>query len=203
MTGENTSENQFKQLKSRLDNMVASMNVLHSKIDQLTAEKRSFDSNQKMLMEIINKQDNESEQLMRLLKKNNPLFFGILDIPEETPEKWIIELINNKLKFLATKHALEETKRLGKINQQKRRPIFVQCPSFNFKHAILKNLTNLSSTTISVWVDFSKQVQEDRKVLLPFLKDAKKNGNKPSLAMTSLLLKGRNTKRRMLRISME
>lgn len=64
-------------------------------------------------------------------------------------EKYILEIINNKLEIPASRHDLEESKRLGTSNLQKPRPIFIQCRSLKLKYKILKNLKELSDSSIN------------------------------------------------------
>lgn len=157
--------------------------------------------NEKLKQKICNL-ENEIEYLKKEKKSNNIVIYGL-----EENEKSILELFETvkeifkrDLNLSVEKNEVDRLYRLGKNKvENKYRPVLVSFINGWKKDQIIKNKKSLKGIYISE--DYSKEVIEKRKALLPQLLEEKKKGNIAFLKYDKLVVKGPNTDKRKRELS--
>jgi hypothetical protein len=71
------------------------------------------------------------------------------------------------------------------------RPIFVKFTMFSKKLEVLKNKSKLAGSRIRVEQDYSREVREIRRELIPYLKVARSRGHKAVMKKDKLMVNGK------------
>ena len=146
----------------------------------------------KNLKECIIKQDKRLEYLEREVRKKNIIIKGIVEEKEEeereTKEK--IKRILNKLDVeIDLEKETDGIRRIGKYKKEGKRPIIVKQQQKK-KTKIMKQASKLKGTNIWIDGDFTRKVQEQRRLLIPHLKEARNKGYKADLKYNYLKING-------------
>ena len=84
--------------------------------------------------------------------------------------------------------------RLGKKDQNKKRPIILRCHFYPDRELIWKNRRLLKGTGIIMREDYPESIEQDRRSLLPYCNAAKEKKMKTSLRGDTLLIEGQTYK---------
>ncbi|XP_040063069.1 uncharacterized protein LOC115323763 [Ixodes scapularis] len=125
------------------------------------------------LASVCSKQDD----LENRSRRNNLLFYGIIDEPNETwsqSESKVIQFRNDKLEVTVAASDIERAHRLGRPSPERTRPIIVNFQSFKVKQHVLSRGFKLKNSNFSVGEDFSDKVRYERKQLVEFAKSQQK-----------------------------
>ncbi|GBP56023.1 hypothetical protein EVAR_97444_1 [Eumeta japonica] len=160
-----------------------------------------IEENEKLKQKIGNL-ENEIEYLKKQKKTNNIVIYGL-----EEREKYILELFQSvkeifkrDLNLSVEENEVNRLYRLGKNKaENKQRPVLLSFINGWKKDQIIKNKKSLKEIYISD--DYSKEVIEKRKALLPQLLEEKKKGNIAYLKYDKLVVKGPITDKRKREIS--
>ncbi|CAG9820757.1 unnamed protein product [Phaedon cochleariae] len=132
------------------------------------------------------------EETERKLKSNNLIVYGIKEDNLETTASLVDEIekiIKEKLELNLNSSEITNTYRIGK-DKGKKRPILVTINSQMRKREILKNCYKLKGTNIYISEDLIGKDLEERKILVNYMKEARKNNKQASIRGNKLLVDG-------------
>lgn len=139
----------------------------------------------------------EMEYLKREKKSNNIIIFGLEEGENSTSElfKSVKVTLKEDLNINIEQSEINRLYRLGKnIVQNKSRPVLCSFINAWRKDEIMKNRKSFKNIYVSE--DYSKEVLEKRKALLPQLKEEREKGNTAFLNYDKLVVKESNTEKR-------
>lgn len=174
-----TTEN----LSKSIDTVVQSVNKLHEKTDGIAEENEKL---KKTVVYLEGKVDYIENQTRR----NNLVIRGLKKEVQE--ERWddVEQLVRKMLREeLGVKTAdgdIERAHRLGRSKAREDKPIVVKFTFFKKKEEILKNANKLKGTNILIMEDFSDRVIQERRKLLPLLKEARNKDERAVLTYNKL-----------------
>ncbi|XP_028036131.1 uncharacterized protein LOC114247371 [Bombyx mandarina] len=189
----------FDNMKMEMQKQTAELTESLTKnlMDRMDEKLTPIIEENEQLKQKLSDLEKEMEYLKREKKSNNIIIFGL-----EKRENSTLELFNNvKMTF---KEALDinveqseinKLYRLGKnIVQNKSRPVLCSFTNAWRKDEIMKNRKSLKNIYVSE--DYSKEILEKRKALLPRLKEEREKGNIAFLIYDKLVVKESNTEKR-------
>lgn len=183
----------MEEIKQMFAQINAKLQSVEDKLDRNSEIIKELRNENLKLKETTLEQGERIEALEREIRRNNIVIQGIEDENEEGQEE-----TENKIKIMLNKIGVEinmekdivEVNRLGAYKPNKDRPISVKIRKWSKKMEICRNAKNLKGTNIWIGDDFSKKVQEERKALIPHLKEARKQGHKALLMYNKLMVNG-------------
>jgi hypothetical protein len=107
----------------------------------------------------------------------------------EYMQRIVEQLVKEKMGIQEIQGHINYVKRLGKSKGN--RPIFVKLTMFSKKLEVLKNINKLVGSKIRVEHDYSREVRERRRELIPYLKDARSRGHKTFIKKYKLVVNRR------------
>lgn len=178
-------EKMFEKLEMKMQN-------IDEKLEHIIQEVGSTKEENKKLKVQIENQENRIQFLERELRKNNLIIQGIQDDEEENVEQ-IEEKVGLVIKNIGANiyKEIEEVRRLGKYQINKTRPILIKLTKNKIKNEILKNTKYLKGSDIWIDSDYPRNIQEERKQLIPHLKEAKMKGQKVQLKYNKLIIENK------------
>ncbi|CAH1107522.1 unnamed protein product [Psylliodes chrysocephalus] len=106
---------------------------------------------------------------------------------KETKDKICIILQEMGVK-IAVKEDIDEVRRMGKYNIERKRPIIVKLNRKSTRTMILQKTRSLKGTNIWIDEDYPKEVQEERRKLIIKMKEARNKGHKAQLRYNKLII---------------
>lgn len=146
------------------------------------------------LMQKVGKLEKEVEYLKREKKSNNIIIFGLEEKEKSTSEllRSIQKEFKDEINVTIEESEVNRLYRLGKSKvANKPRPILCTFLNRWKRDEIMKNKKSLKK--VYVTEDYTKDVLEKRKALLPKLQEEKKKGNIAYLKYDQLVVKEPNT----------
>ncbi|CAB3246844.1 unnamed protein product [Arctia plantaginis] len=146
------------------------------------------------LKERIGKLEKEIEHFKREKKSNNLIIFGLVEGENSTAELFQIikENFKRDLNIKLEENEVNKLNRLGKPKaENKPRPVLCSLLSEWKKNEIMKNKKKLNGIYVSE--DYSKEVLEKRKALVPQLLEERKRGSIAFLKYDKIIIKEPNT----------
>ena len=208
---------QREDFSSMLESLMNSFNTrydkLHSEISDL---KHSLEYSQRQIEEMGTKQaglaesnivtDNEinavkkdlndlsdkADYLENQSRRNNVLFGGIPESPQESwedTEKKVASVLRENMGFTEIPH-IERAHRIGKASEMPR-SIVAKLTHYKDRDTILRSGRNLKGSNIYVRDDVSERVQKRRKDQMEKLKEAKNQGKIAYFILDRLVVKDR------------
>lgn len=162
----------FKQIKEKIDNM-------DKKLENVIKENEALKKENAYLREQNTEQEERLEHLEREIRKNNIIIKGIQDKENEHYQETQkhIQTIMQKLGVEVDLDVnIEEIRRVGRYTISRNRPILVKLIRYDKTLEILRKSKALKGTNVWIEKDYSKKVQEERKALIPQLKEARQKG---------------------------
>uniref|UniRef100_A0A8D9AHN8 Uncharacterized protein n=1 Tax=Cacopsylla melanoneura TaxID=428564 RepID=A0A8D9AHN8_9HEMI len=160
------------------------------------------------LEEVIKKQDKEIKEMQGKLKqekenddkektkneeekrRRNIIVHNLAEEGDENEgqtEEKILKLINVNMKVKCNSEGIDYVKRIGRKGIHPR-PIFVRFTCLKKKLEILKNKSNLEGTKFNVVEDYTKEVRDKRKSLIPKMLQLRKEGKNAVLRRDQLVI---------------
>lgn len=169
------------------------MKQMNRKMDVLMMELKQIKDENKRLSKKVEEQEDRIGRLERAVRSKNIVIKGIADEEREnenlTKEK--IDRVIQKIGVnVEIERDIDEIGRIGKFEEGKKRPILVKLLKESTKSKILKNAKQLKGTTIWIEEDFPKNIQEERRTLIPRLKEARNRGHRAVLKYNKLIVDG-------------
>lgn len=174
----------FKHIKEKMDRM-------DTKLDNVIKENEQIKSENAFLRKQNDEQEKRLDELEKEMKLKNLIIKGIKDRENESYQetalhtKTLLEKIGILVDFETD---VEESRRLGRYIPTRTRPILLKLNKVSKKREILSKTKQLKGTDIWIEQDYSKKVQEQRKALVPQLKEARQNGCRAYLKYDKLIV---------------
>lgn len=184
--------------KRRLSKIEGRLDVIDVLRKDVTSVNEVLQESHAQLKSLETKQTEQADLLVddlnNRMRRNNLVFKGI---PEQTAEKWkdtekiVSEFVTQHLGIQSGE--IERAHRVGRVTDDRVRPIVVKFLNFKDKSSILRNAYKLQKSSPRVWVeeDFSPRIQMIRKKLRDFVKVERKPGEKYKLLFDKVLLGNR------------
>ena len=201
---ENLKQKQ-RNLEEKNKELEASLSFAHDSVEALKKELALQNLVIKELKEdvksLTNQAKEEKERAVNLESHSRRYNLNFVNIPEqkdesfEKSEKVLRRFMEVKFK-LSKKDvndiSFERVHRIGKssLSHQKPRPIIAKLTFHKDKKICPISDRNLRDTNFAIARDFPKEIVEKRKLLVPILKDAKKNGDDARLIYDKLYING-------------
>ena len=181
------------ELKTSLHFTQNEVDELKKTTSKLATDSELLEKNQKIVCDSLKILDRTTDYLENQSRRNNLVFDGIKEMPKETwatTEEKVCSVISNCLKLDTRDMAIERAHRVGKpdTNSTKPRPIVVKFLNHKDRANILENAKKLKNTGIFINEDFSAQVREKRKALLPQMRAAREKGDIAYLRYDQLIV---------------
>lgn len=177
-------EELLKKINDRLDD-------IDKKLGQIATDTNAIKQENKQLKEKIEDQDRRIEFLEREVRKKNLVITGVTDEEAEGEKEMLdkVALVMNNIEVgMDEERDLEDCIRLGRYKEAGTRPILIKLRKFSKKMEILKQAKNLKNTKIGINEDYTKEVQEERKKLIPIMKEARAKGQKAMIKYNKLII---------------
>uniref|UniRef100_A0A8D9AJ66 Endonuclease-reverse transcriptase n=1 Tax=Cacopsylla melanoneura TaxID=428564 RepID=A0A8D9AJ66_9HEMI len=121
----------------------------------------------------------QREKIDKLERKRNIMVFNYEEKENEnweTLEEAMLNLFKEDLGLTCRVEDLDECLRVGTKKEGKTRPIKIGFTSYKKKLSVLRNKKKLKGTKISITEDYSQQVRERRRALIPIVDEMKRRG---------------------------
>lgn len=177
-----------------------SNNHLQSRIDKMSEDlKNSFRSNleeaSKKVQQLESTVEEQSKQIVKLeteVKKRNVMFHNI---PERETSvnnirEIVTELIRNEVDSNFTLANIDYCHRIGKVNEQKVRPVVLALTTLTMKEILLRNKKTLGNKNISISEDLPNTIRSQRRELRPLSADLIAKGNRVIFKGSSIIVNG-------------
>ncbi|KAI5703932.1 hypothetical protein M8J76_014898 [Diaphorina citri] len=165
---------------------IAKLNKLEQEIVDL---KKKNEEKTKKIIEL----EGKITQLEDEKKQNNLVIFGIDEDESEEPKDLqtkVSALVVEKLKCTLEPSDVNFMKRMGKKNKNKSRAVIIGLSTVKRKWEIMSNCNKLAGTKMAVCEEFSKNVLERRKQLIPLMKEMRAAGKHAVLKADKLYVDG-------------
>lgn len=195
-------EELMKGIQDKLDRMDKRSERIETKIDTFQKELQNvkqenirLKEENKELCTKITEQENRIEILERESRKKKIIVKGIQETEEES-ELILKEKIRKMLQKIEIPINMEtetwEVRRIGRIFQDRKtpRPIIIEFASWNKKMEVLKAAKKLKGSDIWISEDYTKQVQQQRKILIGHMKEARSKGYRANISYNKLIING-------------
>lgn len=177
-------ERMFKDIKEE-------MSELNEKMGSIFQEIKAMKTENELLKTKVTKQEERIIDLEREVRKKNIIIKGVED-KENEKETETREKIKRVLKKIEvgcdTDADLEEVRRLGRYKEGKIRPILIKVTRENTRTNIFKNAKLLHGTNVWINQDYPKTIQEERKILVEQMKEARRQGYRASIKYNKLIV---------------
>lgn len=183
----------MERIEKMFGQIDANMKSIDLKLDCVMLEMKQVKEENKRLKEKVDDQGERIINLEREVRKRNLVMRGILDKEGEkegeTRDK--VSAVMQKIGVnFDIKEELDEVRRIGKYNPQKKRPVLIKLTREATRARILRNTKVLKGTEIWIDEDYPKEVQEERRRLIPHMKEARERGYRAQLRYNKLIVNG-------------
>ncbi|XP_049268671.1 uncharacterized protein LOC119383916 [Rhipicephalus sanguineus] len=164
------NEDTFSEIRERLSKIESDC----SSIKQLNTDIGSLRTTTEQITNRIVNLETRIDDSEDRSRRNNLVFFGIMDAERETwaqSERLVIDVCQTNLGVTMQSRDIERAHRLGRFRQNKNRPIIVRLSNFKDKEEILSCARKLKDSGISISEDYSPNTRIARKNLAAFAKD--------------------------------
>lgn len=143
--------------------------------------------------ERINKVEQICKDQERIFKEKNLLIFGINEEERHRSEMLnaCLNFIKETLKTEISIADIDNIYRIGSRNPGKPRPILLKLTSRRKLIEIISNRKYLKGSKIIISEDFPKQVVEERKLLIPLMKECRREGKHAVIKYNELFVDGK------------
>lgn len=174
----------FQQIKSKLDMMDGKLEILNKEMKELKQENAELKAK-------TEKQEQRMEILEREIRRKNLVIKGICD--DENEEKIKTEMkVETMLQKIGVKidqkTDIDEVRRIGRYQTETKRPILLKLMKESKRTEILSKAKGLKGTEIWIDQDYPKEVQKERKELIPQLIEARQKGYMAQLRYNKLII---------------
>lgn len=161
-----------------LETHLVKINNLEQKVESLEVKDRQR-LEYELQKEVVDKKHNV---IIHKIEENEP--------STEALQNAIVKLLSETTGQTIELRDIDVMYRLGKKDQNKRRPILIRFISLLKRDLIMKNWKLFSDKNIDISEDFPDEIRKRRKELLPILKELKSKGMRASIRVDKLLVNG-------------
>ena len=173
--------------------MMEMLKEIKDEISKVRNDVALFKIENTKLQERVQIQEKQIEYLEREAKKKNLIIKGIKDTERETyikREEEIVKLMKTIGVKMGT-DSIDMTYRIGRFNPEKERPIVVKLTYEKSKYEILRNAKNLKGSNVWIDEDFTQKTQDERRTLIPMMKEIRSEGKTVVLRYNKLIVDGK------------
>lgn len=164
----------LKTLKDLETKIISSINeTMSSKHDELRAILHSYGQRVEALEAHTATFQQRDLIWDRKFRRNNILLFGIDECPNDVLLDNTLSILNGALELELTINNINNIYRLGKMSENKTRPVLVEMVSNLCKITVLRNAHKLKDTQYSISQDRTHTDKQNRKQLLSHQKQAR------------------------------
>lgn len=182
-------QNKFDEQTKEIRDMKQSIpQIINNNIDTKFA---NLELKYNSLEKTVEEQGRRIQQLERITRKKNLIFFGIEENERgyNDLQEIILVIINQTMKIKCNKENIEEVRRIGKKQDDgKIRPTVVTLNTVGFKIDLLKNKKTLNNSPYYIKEDFPPEILEERKKLTTQLLEERNKGKKAFLKYNKLIV---------------
>lgn len=189
-----SEKEKMEEIKGMFKQISTQLTAVEEKLDKSTETISELKQENQRLKKTIKDQEERLEQVEREIRRNNIIVQGLADIDEEKQEevtKKVQEMLRDIGVEINPDADIKEITKLGTFKTNKKRPILVKLQTRNKKMEIFERTKELKGKDIWINDDYTKKVQEDRKHLIPHLKQAKQLGHRAYLRYNKMIVNGR------------
>lgn len=181
----------MERIEEMFAGLSGQMKLMDNKLEHIMSDNAGLREENQRLKAQLSQQGKLIESLDREMRRKNLIIKGVRDKDEENREgaKEETEKILQKIGVninMATE--IDEIKRLGKYREGRQRPILIRLTTGNGKMRILQKSKELKGTNVWIEEDYTKETQEERRRLIPHLKEARRQGFRAQLRHDKLLI---------------
>lgn len=169
----------------RIQELTKSVNDMNRQINSLKTEINVLKNENHSMKEIIKSQDTSIKQLMRDVRRKNLVFRG-LPINSNDAHNDVIKFIKERLDLSIENNQITEVQRMGANSNM----LLVKFLNEDTRNTVIKNKSRLHDTDVYITEQFSREVQHERKTLLPFVKKARAQGMNAAFRYNHILING-------------
>lgn len=181
----------MERIEEMFAKLSGQMKMIDNKLEQIRADNAGLREENGRLKAQLMQQGRDIESLDRELRRKNLVIKGVNDKEDEKREetKEETEKILQKIGVnIDMKTEIDEIKRLGRYKEGRQRPILMKLTTGNSKMRVLQKTKELKGTNVWIEEDYTKETQEERRRLIPHLKEARRQGLKAQLRYDKLLI---------------
>lgn len=174
----------LKDIKTEISSMSAKFNKLEEKIGKSEADILRLEDR-------IKKTEESNDRMLKELKKNNIILFGYEENANENGRNLVhgvYELLNKKMMIEMGIYDINFVKRIGIKQDGKIRPIVIAFNSRLLKYDVLSNARTLKGSNMWIGNDYTRDIVNIRKELVPYMIKAKKEGRKCYLRYDKIVI---------------
>ena len=185
-------ETDIINLKKTSGNMVNTTDTLRKTSEEIKGQICELEKARQAMEDTITDLQSRSMQ-------ENLLFFGLAEYKGERKENCVSlidDFCETQLGLSSIGENIERAHRVGKFDEgrNKPRPIVVKFSSFRRRESVREQARLLSGTKFRIQEQFPRKINEARKKLFPIMNEARRNGQRVSLARDKLYIDGREHK---------
>lgn len=181
----------MEEIKSMFEKISTQLTTVETKLDKSTATINELKQENQELKRIIKEQEGRLELVEKEIRRNNIVIQGVADKAEEKQEE-VEEKVQGILAEIGVEinpgADIKEITKLGTFKPNKKRPILVKLHTWKKKLEIFEQTKHLKRRDIWINDDYTKKVQEDRKRLMPHLKQARQEGHTAYLRYNRMIV---------------
>lgn len=180
----------MERIEKMFEQIDGNLQLMNTKLDSVVLEMKKIKEENTELKARIAKQEGRIGSLEREIRKKNLIIKGIEEKENENENEAHdkVTSIIQKIGVNINPDDIDIAKRIGKYNKQKKRPVLIKLTKESTKLEILKNAKTLKGTDIWINEDYSKEVQEERKRLIPKMREARDKGYKAQIKYNKLII---------------
>ncbi|CAG2232095.1 unnamed protein product [Mytilus edulis] len=178
---------------------------MKSEVTAIRSENNKVAENMQKVQNNLDELQEKHLDLQIRSMRENLVFTGIsmtTENEESDTTEGILKLFMKEDMKMETEIDFHRAHRFGQLNERKNRdgttfktkPIVCRFKSFKDREIVRKSATNLKGTTFGVSEQFPKEINERRKLLWPYYKEARKQNKKALIKRDRLFIDGKEIK---------
>lgn len=188
-------QEEMKQQKADMLDMKEE--IKNTIINNMNEKVHSLELKTELLEQQLEWQKNKIDNMERLKRKRNLLFFGVEEGERSYQDllQIVLEIINKYLSIECNENSVEFVRRVGKRGENTR-PIVVTLSTMGLKIKLLKNKKKLISSPVYIKEDFPQDILKKRRELQSELIKERESGNRAIIKYDRLVVLGtKNTQK--------
>lgn len=191
-----TESTDMDEVKSMLLAITSKLDAMNDRLEILHSANKAMEQENVQIKTKIEEQNKRIEYLEREIRRNNIVIKGVEEVENENRnslELKFSDIIKDLSVNLNPRSDIEKIHRIGKIqfSNSSRRPILVKLSSGMKKTEIMENTKKLKGRDIWIEEDYTKQIVDERKELVPLVKQARQMGVSAYIRYNKIIINGR------------
>lgn len=181
------------EIKTMFASINANMQAMDGKLTDVVNELRDIKMENEAMKRQIKVQETKIANLEREVRRKNLIIRGIPDDEDEDPRQTkekIFKICETLGVDVKSETDVDEARRIGKPVADRQRPVLLKLTTANKKMEILRETKRLKGSEIWIDEDYPKDILEERKLLIPKLKEARNKGHRAQLRYNKLIING-------------